>query len=75
MEFVTADRFPTDRRSAVRWIFSYARHYWLIGLVMLGGAVGNAALAAVVPILVCQAFQTLILQSHPRPMPLFSWRG
>jgi len=64
MEFKVPESFTTDRRGPVRWIVSYARHYWYIGAVMIIGAVGNAALAAFVPILVGQAFNA-ILQSPP----------
>ena len=65
MEFNAPERFTTDRRSAVRWIVSYARHYWYLGALMLLGAVGNAALAALVPVLVGQAFNA-ILQTPPQ---------
>jgi ATP-binding cassette subfamily B protein len=65
MEFNAPERFTTDRRSAVRWIVSYARHYWYLGALMLIGAVGNAALAALVPVLVGQAFNA-ILKTPPQ---------
>ena len=64
MEFKAPEAFATDRRGPVRWILSYVRHYWYIAAVMVIGAAGNAALAAVVPILVGQAFNA-ILQSPP----------
>ncbi len=60
MEFKTPDRFATDRRDPVRWIVSYARHYWYIAAILLIGAAGNAALAAVVPVLVGQAFDAIL---------------
>jgi len=65
LEFKSPERFATDRRSAVRWIVSYAAHYWYVGALMVLGAVGNGALAAVVPVLIGQAFNA-ILQSPPQ---------
>lgn len=52
---------PTFARSgAVRWIASHAiRHGWIIVLLLLG-AFGNAALAAVVPVLVGDAFNAML---------------
>ncbi len=62
MEFKAPESFATDRRDPVRWIASYAIHYWYIGAVMVLGAVGNAALAAAVPVLVGQAFDAILKQ-------------
>src|SRR5512138_980878 len=54
-EFVMANRFVGDHRGPVRWIFSHAIHHWLLWLLMFGGALGNAALAAVMPFLIGEA--------------------
>ncbi len=51
-----------DRRGPVRWILS---HFWphaWIGVVMLIGAFGNAALAAAVPVLVGRAFDLILAE-------------
>ena len=48
----------------MRWIVSHAIRYWYLLLSMLGGAFGNAALAAVVPIFIGQAFNA-VLASPP----------
>jgi ATP-binding cassette, subfamily B, bacterial len=64
-EFVVPARFNTDRRSAVRWLISYAWHYWYLFVLMVFGALSNAALAAVVPVLMGQAFNA-ILKSPPQ---------
>jgi len=49
-----------DRASPVRWIWSHARrHGWII-LMMIIGAVGNAGLAAVVPVLTGNAFNAML---------------
>jgi ATP-binding cassette, subfamily B, bacterial len=48
-----------DRTSAVRWVWSHAsRHGWII-FMMVAGAVGNAGLAAVVPVLTGNAFNAM----------------
>lgn len=49
-----------DRTSPVRWIWSHARrHGWII-VMMVVGAVGNAGLAAVVPVLTGDAFNAML---------------
>ncbi len=58
-EFTLPDRYHSDRRGPVRWLVSHARRYWYILLVMLIGAIGNAALAALVPVLVGRAFNAI----------------
>ncbi len=63
-EFTLPDRRPTDRRGPVRWLVSHFWPYWWIGVIILVGAFGNAALAAVVPVQVGRAFDA-ILQSPP----------
>ncbi len=74
MEFKAPERVSTNRQSAVRWIISYSRHYWYLGAIMVLGAVGNAALAAVVPVLVGQAFNAIL---HTPPLvevlPRVAW--
>ena len=50
----------TDRTSAVRWIWSHARRHWLLMIMMVVGAVGNAVLAAVVPVLTGDAFNAML---------------
>jgi len=57
----TLPRAPaSDRRSPRRWIASHvARHAWIV-VMLLVGAVGNAALAAVVPLVIGQAFNLVL---------------
>ncbi|MGW8318662.1 MAG: ABC transporter ATP-binding protein [Candidatus Promineifilaceae bacterium] len=55
-EFAVATGFHSDRRSARRWIASHIWRHKLLLLGMFVGAFGNAALAAVVPILIGRAF-------------------
>jgi ATP-binding cassette subfamily B protein len=50
----------TDRSSPVRWVWSHVRPHWWIIALMVAGAVGNAALAAVVPVLTGDAFNAML---------------
>jgi ATP-binding cassette subfamily B protein len=59
-EFTIPPLFQTDRRSPVRWILSYARHYWFLLTTLTFGAVANAALAAVIPVFIGQAFNYML---------------
>ncbi|MCS6995233.1 MAG: ABC transporter ATP-binding protein/permease [Anaerolineales bacterium] len=52
------------RSDALRWVLSHISHHWGIILLVLLGAIGNAALAAVVPVLVGDAFQAML-----QPLP------
>jgi ATP-binding cassette subfamily B protein len=53
-----------NRSDAARWIASHAGRHWSIILMLFVGAFGNAALAAVVPLLVGDAFNAML-----RPAP------
>jgi len=64
-EFTLENRFQGDRRGPVRWIYSHAIRHWILWVLNLVGALGNAALAAVAPILIGQAFNA-ILASPPQ---------
>jgi ATP-binding cassette subfamily B protein len=64
-EFTLENRFQGDRRGPVRWIFSHAVRHWTLWLINLVGAIGNAALAAVAPFLIGEAFNA-ILASPPQ---------
>ncbi len=64
-EFTVPPHIKTNRRGAVPWLLSYVAHYWYLLLMMLLGAVSNAALAAYVPMLIGEAFNA-ILASPPQ---------
>lgn len=64
-EFTLENRFQGDHRGPVRWIFSHAIRHWMLWVLNLVGALGNAALAAVAPFLIGQAFNA-ILASPPQ---------
>ena len=58
-EFSLPQRHRTDRRGPVRWIAFHTARYWYLLLSMVVGALGNAALAAWVPILTGQAIDII----------------
>jgi ATP-binding cassette, subfamily B, bacterial len=62
-EFTLPKRLKTDRRGPVRWIFSHALHHWYLFISMTVGAISNAALAALVPVFIGQAFNSV--RNHP----------
>jgi len=58
-EFAFAQGWQSDQRGPVRWIWSHTLRHKLFIVGVLFGAFSNAALAAVVPILVGQAFDAV----------------
>ncbi len=58
-EFTLPLRFRSNQSSPSRWILSYVIRYWPLGLILLVGAFSNAALAAVVPVYIGQAFNII----------------
>src|SRR5512140_1874943 len=62
-EFSMLRRHTYDRSHPVKWIWSHARrHGWIITMLVLG-AIGNAALSAVVPVLTGDAFNAMLKPS------------
>jgi ATP-binding cassette subfamily B protein len=63
-EFSMQRTHTSNRSSAARWVWSHARrHGWIMTMLVLG-AIGNAALAAVVPVLTGDAFNAML---KPKP--------
>ncbi|MCJ7626032.1 MAG: ABC transporter ATP-binding protein/permease [Anaerolineaceae bacterium] len=58
-EFTIAERYKTDRRSPIRWVFSHAIRQWPFFLLAITGAIINALLASAAPILIGQAFDVV----------------
>lgn len=58
-EFSLPDAFKADRRSPVRWVIAHGLRRWPILILALFGAFGNAALAAVGPIIIGEAFNAV----------------
>lgn len=55
-EFTIPLPYKTDRSSPLRWITSHMLRQWPILLIAVSGAIGNAALAGVAPVLMGDAF-------------------
>lgn len=64
-EYRIPQNIVNSRQSSLRWLTAHFWHYWYLGLSMLIGAIGNAALASVVPIMIGLALNEL-LESPPR---------
>ena len=63
-EFALERDWQTDRRGAARWVFSHAVRHKLAIVGMLVGALGNALMASVQPVLIGRAFDAIV-----RPVP------
>ncbi len=59
-EFTLQRKNKYEHSTAMRWILSHVRPYWLIMIVLVAGAIGNAVLAAVVPVLTGDAFNAML---------------
>lgn len=59
-EFTLQRENKFDRSSPIRWIVSHMRPYWWIVVMAIVGAIGNAALAVVVPVLTGDAFNAML---------------
>jgi ATP-binding cassette subfamily B protein len=59
-EFTLPDRYKTNRKGPVRWVVSHFVRYWYIGVLVLIGAYSNAYLAAVVPVVIGDAFNAIL---------------
>jgi len=64
-EYQVPQRVIARRDNPISWLFAHFIQFWYLGLSMLGGAIGNASLAAVVPIMIGQALNAL-LEDPPR---------
>lgn len=59
-EFTLHRKNSYNRATTLKWIASHARPYWWIVIMIIIGAIGNAALAAYVPVLTGDAFNSMI---------------
>lgn len=60
VEFSTDTRISSDQTTSGRWVWSHLNHHRLLFVVLFVGAFGNAALAALVPILIGVAFDAAL---------------
>jgi len=58
-EYQVPARVVARRDSPVGWIIAHFTQYWYLGLTTLIGAIGNASLAAIVPVMVGKALNAL----------------
>ena len=63
-EFTLTRETSERTKGPARWVWSHAARYWPTLIMLVVGAIGNAALAAVVPVLVGNAFNDML-----RPNP------
>jgi hypothetical protein len=61
----------TDKSTTYRWLFSHLSHHKLLVVGMFVGVFGNAALAALVPVLVDTAFDAAL--RSPVDMTMIGW--
>lgn len=59
-EYQVPERVIASRKNAASWLFTHFIQYWYLGLSMLVGAIGNASLAAVVPVMIGLALNALL---------------
>ena len=73
-EFTKTPKYRTNHSSPLRWLASRFARYWPLGLMLMLGAFGNAALAAIVPLQVGKAFDA-IMENPPAVTALtgFAW--
>ena len=61
-EFAIHSHKPANHRSPGRWLLSHLARHWLLFVIMVIGAFGNAALAAAMPILIGLAFNAALAE-------------
>ncbi|MCD6426089.1 MAG: ABC transporter ATP-binding protein [Anaerolineales bacterium] len=62
-EYQVPVRITSRRDNPLAWLLAHFTQYWYLGLTTLVGAIGNASLAAVVPVIVGRALNAL--QDNP----------
>jgi ATP-binding cassette subfamily B protein len=62
-EFSFETKYQTNQKSPLLWVLSHVIHQWPWIIMALLGALGNAALASVVPIYIGQAFNEILTPS------------
>ena len=70
-EFAIQAVRPTNRSSPRRWILSHLSQHWWLFAIMFAGALGNAALAAAMPVLIGVAFDAAL--ATPADVTTIGW--
>jgi len=60
-EFTLQRKHTVNRSTPLKWVASHAVRYWPIIIMVIIGAFGNAALAAVMPLMVGDAFDQMLM--------------
>lgn len=67
-EFSFETKYKTNLKTPSLWLLSHAVHQWSWILLALTGALGNAALASVIPIYVGRAFNEILTPDPSLPL-------
>ena len=59
-EFTLPERYRSDRRSPLRWVYTHVSRNWNWVVLLFIGALSNAALAAAVPVYIGLAFDGIL---------------
>jgi ATP-binding cassette subfamily B protein len=62
-EFILPQARAYNQNSLLHWILSHLGRHWWVMVLSIMGAVGNAAMASVVPVLIGQAFNVILAPS------------
>ncbi len=64
-EFTIQKMYTTNRSSAIKWVASHASHQWPLITMALVGALGNAVLAALLPMMTGRALNMVLENPIP----------
>jgi len=65
-EFTIPRQWQSNKQNPTRWLLSHVKRHWLFVLGVLVGAIGNAILAAAMPLLIGQAFDVVMKAAPSR---------
>lgn len=59
-EFMLAGQHPSNRSNPAWWVLSHSKRQWPFWIIAAAGAISNAVLASIGPILIGQAFSAVL---------------
>jgi len=59
-EFTLPDKYRSNRNGPIPWILSHVRRSWIFVVLLFIGAFGNASLAALIPVYIGRAFNSIV---------------